>query len=75
MNIPSDQVTALHETYAHFGRKAKGKIRDAWLTGDYSEFPSHINTGHLQNFRNQAHGGPTTLSRISLKKLAENLAI
>jgi len=76
MNIPSDQLTALASAAAIWPRSAKTHIRQAWVTGDYHKFDAHnIDSSALQRFRNAAHGGPSGLAKLSLKKLLANAGI
>lgn len=67
--IPIDEIYALRAAHEYFGRTAKKEIRSAWWNGNYSAFPSHIDTGALQRFRNSEHGGPEGLHRLVLSKL------
>jgi hypothetical protein len=64
--LPPDIIAALIYVRTHFGRNAKGLIRDAWLTGNYWFAREH--DGALQCLRNY-YGGAPTLARITMAAL------
>ena len=63
--LTSDQITALIYVRTHFGRKAKGLIRDAWMNGNYWFAREHDSA--LQRLRNS--GGTETLAKLNLSAL------
>lgn len=68
-DIPADEIEALRLCHKHHGRNAKSMIRDAWMTGNYRDLSSEIDSGALQRFRNSPHGGPSRLNSLVLARL------
>lgn len=74
-NIPSDELTALAWCHIEHGRKAKSLIREFWMNGNHKIFNAGIDYNAIQRFRNAAHGGPSGLQKLSLKKLVQEAGI
>lgn len=60
-----EQIDALREWKRVHGRTWKSKLREAWMTGDYSGIAPYGNTAaYLQQVRNSL--GPSWLERLTL---------
>ncbi len=64
--LTSDQIAALIYVRTHFGRKAKGMIRDAWTDGNYWFARDHDSA--LQRLRNNGRGREI-LAKLNLSAL------